>query len=69
MVTFDIPPGKILSIPDGGRWLLVYHDGDEESHVRIGDDGFFQLGPTSGDWQVASDGGGTSRHPVADLAA
>lgn len=55
-VNYEIPSGVPMCVPDGGRWLLAYHDGNEESHVRHGRDGWFRLGATSGTWQVASSG-------------
>lgn len=50
---YEIPSYTTCAVPDGDRWLLVYHDGDEESVVRH-EDGWFQFGATNGDWRVAS---------------
>lgn len=67
MPTYEIPPYREVAVPDGGRWLIVYHDGDEESTVRREAGGTFRLGPTSGDWVVASSGNRTPTVPVAVL--
>jgi hypothetical protein len=53
--TYKIRPGVRTGIPDGGRWLLVHHDGSEESRITHWN-GWFVLGETSGVWEVASSG-------------
>lgn len=52
--SWTIPPYETRAVPDGGRWFIVYHDGDEESSVTLPGGGFVKLGSTSGTWQVAS---------------
>lgn len=56
--TYEVQPYDQVAIPDGGRWVLVYHDGDEESFVsrEIDTEGqaWIRLRGTSGDWQICS---------------
>jgi hypothetical protein len=58
VTTYEVQPYQQVAIPDGSRWILAYHDGDEEAHIRIEVDTqgvtWSRLGVTSGDWQVAS---------------
>jgi len=53
----EIPPYEQVGIDADGRQVIVYHDGDEESHVRFDRDEinggtWVRFGPTSGDWQL-----------------
>lgn len=56
--SYEIPAYAPFAIPDGDRWMVVYHDGDEESTTHIERDSsglsYFRLGPTSGEWTVVS---------------
>jgi len=58
MPTYEVPPYRQVAIPDGTRWMVVYHDGDEESNVGVEVDTqgvtWSRLRHSSGDWQVAS---------------
>ena len=53
MTVYEIPGYAEVKVPDGGRWWVIYHDGDEEATVRR-DGAFLRLGSTSADWQIAS---------------
>jgi hypothetical protein len=51
---FWIPPQVCVQVRDGGRWVLVYHDGDETEPLgRNRFTGVITL-PTGPQWRIVS---------------